>query len=67
MRETDTTTRDVAADTVAALDMYTGLYGSGETTIESVRPEFTRTGGLTDSLVVKLSDGSEYRLTVEQG
>jgi hypothetical protein len=65
-RETDTTVNDVVQDTVAALDMYQGLYGSGETTIHAVRPEFDSQAHYLPSLVVSLSDGSEYRLKVEQ-
>lgn len=65
-RETETTVWDVVDDTIAALDLYTGLYGSGETTILSTRPEYGKQAQKLDSLVVALSDGSEYRLTAER-
>jgi hypothetical protein len=58
--DTETTQRDVALDTVAALDMYTGAFGSESTTIEKVGE------GERDSVVVVLSDGSQYRLTVRE-
>ncbi len=53
-----TTERDVSLDLLAALEMYGGLCGSEETTIESVGP------GERDTIVLVLSNGDEYRLTV---
>ena len=55
-----TTVRDVTLDVVAALDMYSGLLGGEDTRIEKVGP-----GARDESVVIVLSNGDEYRLTVE--
>jgi hypothetical protein len=60
MPETTTTEADVALDLVAALDMYDGLMGSETTSIESVGP------GERDTVVLVLTNGDTYRLTVRQ-
>lgn len=54
------TERDVALDVVAALDMYDGLCGSEETSIESVGP------GENDTVVVLLDNGQQFRLQVRE-
>lgn len=51
---------DVALDLVAALDMYAGTFGSDETVIDTIGP------GERDTVVVSLSNGQEYRLTVRE-
>lgn len=55
-----TTVRDVTLDVVAALDMYEGLMGGEDTSIERVGP-----GERDESVVLVLSNGDEYRLRVD--
>ena len=52
------TTHDVVLDTMAALDMFTGAFGSEETTIDGV------TETARDRLEVTLSNGEVYELRV---
>lgn len=56
-----TTESDVALDTVAALDMYAGAFGSEGTTIEAVD-----TTDDARTVRVTLSDGAVYELRVRQ-
>ena len=58
-----TTEHDVTLDLVAALDMYTGLMGSEETTIETLVAE-SRVGTRYHTVVMTLSNGDVYHLDV---
>jgi hypothetical protein len=60
MKDDITTEKDVSLDVEAALDMYEGTMGSETTTIEKIALD------ARDNIVLVLSDGSEYRLTVRQ-
>jgi hypothetical protein len=53
-----TTENDVALDLIAALDMYDGSFGAEETTIDKIGE------GERGTVVIVLSNGDEYRLTV---
>ena len=53
---------DVVADTVAALDMYEGLFGGGSTHIERVTEDWTG----KDEVVVFLDNGDVYTLCARQ-
>lgn len=55
-----TTEHDVTLDLIAALDSYDGLCGSEDTTITTIGE------GQRDSIVIVLSNGDEYRLTVRR-
>lgn len=55
-----TTVRDVTLDVVAALDMYDGLLGGEDVSLERVGP-----GARDESIVLVLTNGDEYRLNVE--
>lgn len=63
MTDTDdiTTEKDVALDTVAALDAFDGLFGSGSTHVKYVGP--TR----RDNVIrVELDNGDVYELVARQ-
>jgi len=54
------TERDVALDLVAALDMYEGLMGSEETTIETIDIADR------DKVSITLDNGQRFTLTVRE-
>lgn len=54
-----TTEKDVAYDTLAALDMFVGSFGSDETVIEDVFMQST-----DSAVIVVLDNGDRYELTV---
>lgn len=55
-----TSERDVALDLVAALEMYEGLMGSDETSIEAVEP------AERERVIITLDNGDKYELTVRE-
>jgi hypothetical protein len=61
MTNSDTTTeRDVAHDVLAALDMFSGAVGSEETVID----QLDLVSGSRNGVVITLSNGDRYELTV---
>jgi predicted regulator of Ras-like GTPase activity (Roadblock/LC7/MglB family) len=55
-----TTERDANLDLIAALEMYSGLFGSGETTIEKIEE------GERDSAIVTLSNGDIFEIRIRR-